>query len=117
MVAAIDEATDKVTFFTASTKLTDESKAILDRVAAAMKANPNRRLGIIGHTDSQGDADKNVKLSYARAQACADYLASKDVPSNQMEVAGMGEQMPITSNRTAEGREQNRRVEFQLLEN
>jgi len=116
MVSTIDEATDKVTFFTASTRLTDESLAILDKVAVVMQANPSRRLGIIGHTDSQGDADKNVKLSYARAQACADYLVSKGVPSNQMEVAGMGEQMPVTSNQTAAGREQNRRVEFQLLE-
>lgn len=116
MVATIDEATENVTFIVASTTLTDESKSILDKVAAVMVANPERRLGIIGHTDSQGEADKNVRLSFARAQACADYLASKDVPANQMEVAGMGEQMPISSNLTADGRKQNRRVEFQLLE-
>jgi len=116
MVAAIDAATERVSFVTASTELTDDSKTILDEVAALMSANSTRRLGIIGHTDSRGEADANVKLSYARAQACADYLAAKGVKSNRMEVAGMGEQMPISSNLLAEGREQNRRVEFKLLE-
>ncbi len=115
MVATIAEASSVVSFYTASIVLTDESKTVLDKVAALMGNNPTKRLGIIGHTDALGDADSNVELSFARARACAAYLADKGVASARIDAAGMGEQMPLASNQTEQGRERNRRVEFRLL--
>ena len=115
MVATIAEASSVVSFYTASIVLTDESKTVLDKVAALMDNNPTKRLGIIGHTDALGDADSNVELSFARARACAAYLADKGVASARIDAAGMGEQMPLASNQTEQGRERNRRVEFRLL--
>lgn len=67
---------------------------------------------IVGHTDSVGDADYNMQLSEARAQAVADKLVSRGVSSEQITVKGRGEYEPRESNETEAGRALNRRVEF-----
>ncbi len=66
---------------------------------------------VIGYTDSTGDAKYNLGLSERRAQAVRDYLVSLGVPADKMRVLGRGENDPIASNDTKEGRAQNRRVE------
>ncbi len=71
-------------------------------------------LNIAGHTDSQGDAKLNLDLSERRAKRCYDYLVSKGIAAGRMASAGFGETKPVGDNKTAAGREQNRRVEFEL---
>jgi len=67
---------------------------------------------IIGHTDSTGRAEYNLGLSKRRAQAVSDYLVSTGVDANKLRVLGRGEEAPIASNETSDGRAQNRRVEI-----
>ena len=65
---------------------------------------------VVGHTDDIGSNAYNKKLALRRAQAVKDYMVSKRVDPNKIEVEGKGEQDPIASNKTKEGRSQNRRV-------
>ncbi len=75
----------------------------------------NRTDPYCGHTDSQGDNDKNQLLSEKRAQASVDFLVQKGVAQERLLTAGFGETKPIASNKTAKGRTLNRRVEFELV--
>ena len=75
---------------------------------------PDRRLRIIGYTDALGELRYNRRLSEARAAAVADYLASRGVGAEQMELVAGGPENAISSNETEEGREANRRVEIAL---
>jgi outer membrane protein OmpA-like peptidoglycan-associated protein len=68
----------------------------------------------VGHTDSVGDESKNMQLSQRRADAVRDYLVMHGVPDGRVTAQGMGETQPITDNRTAESRANNRRVEIIL---
>jgi OOP family OmpA-OmpF porin len=98
-----------------SGELTGESTAILDQVAASLKARPDiTSVAVIGHTDSSGAASYNQMLSEKRAKAVADYLASQGVDSGILSSKGMGEDSPIADNATSEGRAMNRRVELKL---
>ncbi len=101
-----------VNFHTDSDKLTDESTAILDRVARTLSAHPEIKVEVAGHTDSDGDAAYNKDLSQRRANAVMAYLASKGVKAGNMRAKGYGEEQPITSNDTPEGKAMNRRVEL-----
>jgi OOP family OmpA-OmpF porin len=71
-------------------------------------------IDIIGHTDSTGPADYNQGLSERRAQAVADYIISEGIDAAIIDVSGEGENNPIASNDTAEGRAQNRRVDINV---
>ena len=88
------------------------SFALLTEVAQALKDNPTIKVEIQGHTDSQGSDRANLKLSQKRAESVRTYLIKKAVTSDRMVAKGYGESTPIADNRTAEGRSQNRRVEF-----
>jgi len=89
------------------------SNATLDKVAEIAKKYPNLKLRVEGHTDSTGSADLNQTLSQKRADAVRNYLTSNGgIPGDQVVAAGFGKTRPIASNDTAEGRAQNRRVEF-----
>ncbi len=85
---------------------------ILNQVADVMKDNPTYLLAINGHSDSQGDDDKNLILSEKRADAVKLYIVSKGVKADRMVSKGYGETVPVADNNTAAGRTQNRRVEF-----
>ena len=71
---------------------------------------------ITGHTDDQGTADYNQKLSERRANSVMEYFAKKGIPAANMKAVGQGFNVPITSNKTEEGRAINRRVELDLLQ-
>lgn len=101
-----------VTFASNRATLTGNSTSVLDRVADGLKANPDVRIEIGGHTDRTGDDAHNMKLSEARAAAVRDYLVSQGVDRSRIEVRGYGETMPVADNETAEGRAKNRRVEL-----
>jgi outer membrane protein OmpA-like peptidoglycan-associated protein len=104
-----------VNFKTDSDELTAESLAILDGVSETLVANPEIRVMVAGHTDSDGDDAYNKDLSQRRAQSVVDYLVGKGVAAQNMEAAGFGEEQPFASNETAEGKAQNRRVELNRL--
>jgi OmpA-OmpF porin, OOP family len=88
------------------------SFGLLNEVAQALKDNPKIKVEVQGHTDSQGDDAFNLKLSQKRAEAVRTYLIKKAVTSDRLAPKGYGENVPIADNRTADGRGQNRRVEF-----
>ena len=101
-----------VTFATGKTELTDESKAILVNVAHSLAANPDVHVEIAGHTDNTGSRKANTRISAARARAVQDFLLANGVSAGQTTTRGYGPDKPIASNKTAEGRAQNRRVEL-----
>lgn len=104
-----------VNFETGKAKLTPESLPVLDDIAAQLQAATNIVLEVSGHTDNRGNAAKNTALSESRAQAVADYLISKGISKDRLSVKGFGSTRPVATNKTAEGRMQNRRVEFNRL--
>ena len=87
----------------------------LDLIAAIMKEYSKAKFSIQGHTDSQGRAASNKKLSERRAKAVLDYLVVKaGISADRLVSAGFGEDYPIADNKTRAGRAQNRRVEIKL---
>jgi outer membrane protein OmpA-like peptidoglycan-associated protein len=110
----LDIAMRDVQFDLGRATLRPESFTVLNQVADIMRDYPQYRLRIHGHTDNIGSAANNQRLSEQRARSCYEYLASRGVSTNRMSFVGFGESRPISPNDTAEGRAQNRRVEFQL---
>ena len=104
-----------VNFKTDSDELTAESLAILDGVSTTLSENPQIRVMVEGHTDSDGDDAYNKDLSQRRAQSVVNYLSSQGVDANNMIAKGFGEEQPIAGNDTAEGKAENRRVELNRL--
>lgn len=103
-------------FATGSAALEDRDYASLAELAAFLKADPRRRIALVGHTDAVGALDKNIALSRLRATAVMERLAERyGVPREQMEANGMGYLAPVAPNTTPRGREANRRVEAVLL--
>ena len=114
---AIFESTiDGVKFKPGSSDLDTNTKVILDVAVAALLKFPDIRVEIQAHTDSQGSLAYNRNLSDIRAKSVGDYLESKGIRRDRMEVVGYGETRPLATNQTREGRAQNRRVEFHLLD-
>jgi OOP family OmpA-OmpF porin len=90
--------------------------ASLEALAAFLKEDPERRVALVGHTDTVGGLAGNLRLSRERAQAVLERLATQyGIPRAQLEADGTGYLAPIASNRTPEGREANRRVEVVYL--
>ena len=97
-----------------SARITGASERNLNEIYNLMMQNPNTTYVIEGHTDSVGDAGYNKNLSQKRAQAVVNYLVSKGMSTSKLSAIGYGEEQPIASNATKEGREQNRRVVIKL---
>lgn len=96
--------------------LQDASAAELDRLYNLLTRYPELRVRILGHTDDQGAAEYNRKLSEARAKAVVDFLVNeKGVNPARLEYKGMGESAPAAANATEEGRRRNRRTEFEII--
>jgi OOP family OmpA-OmpF porin len=91
-----------------------EFTPVLDEGVDILKANPDAKIVIGGHTDSVGTDAYNQKLSERRAQSVLDYFAKKGIDKNRMKAVGYGEAKPIADNKTKEGRALNRRVELQV---
>ena len=85
---------------------------VLTTLAESMKTDKKAKLRIEGYTDSIGSESYNLELSRKRAQAVADYLISEGIDADRLMVIPMGESNPSASNKTAEGRAMNRRVEI-----
>lgn len=108
-------AAKAVQFETSKSLLKEESFSILDDIVEIMRQYPSYSLGISGHTDNVGDDNENFKLSTERARACYDYLIYRGVKAERLRYVGFGESRPIATNNTRTGREQNRRVEFEMI--
>ena len=102
----------KIHFEYNKSKIRSVSYPILNTVARVLKDFPNIAIRIEGHTDSRGSGSYNKKLSNNRAKSVRTYLIGQGIDSSRMTSIGYGEDRPIASNRTKEGRAQNRRVEF-----
>jgi outer membrane protein OmpA-like peptidoglycan-associated protein len=108
---------EKVYFDNGKATIKPVSNSLLDAVAAAILARDDVKLvRVEGYTDNVGDASFNQSLSQARAESVRDYLIGKGVAADRIEAKGFGEAMPIASNNNRVGREQNRRVEFKVIE-
>ena len=105
-----------VNFTSSSDTLTPEAQLALDRVAETLGNYPDVVVSVEAHTDNQGAAAGNLELSKQRALSVARYLASKGVSGAQLKPQAFGESRPRTSNATAAGRAQNRRVEINIVE-
>lgn len=106
---------DKVFFATGKSTILPKSFGLLDQVAAVIMGHPELlHIVIEGHTDSVGSADMNRKLSQDRANSVMAYLEKQGVAPDRLAARGYGPDRPAADNKTAAGREQNRRVEFVL---
>lgn len=104
-----------VTFEPSSADLTPEAFEALDRVAVGLTERPDVRVRVVGHTDSTGSRDGNLRLSQARAESVVAYLTSQGIGSSRLEAEGRGPDEPIADNETTDGRRQNRRVELERI--
>jgi outer membrane protein OmpA-like peptidoglycan-associated protein len=104
-----------INFDTDSDKIRDESKPTLDRIAALLKAKPDWKLSIEGHTDATATAQHNQQLSERRAAAVKVHLVAAGIDATRLSAKGLGATKPAASNATAMGRAQNRRVELVKL--
>jgi OOP family OmpA-OmpF porin len=96
-------------------KIRDKSFKMLDAAVAVLQKFEGIRLEISGHTSSEGDAERNKELSLERADAVKTYLLEKGVAPDRIVARGAGPDEPVADNKTAKGREQNRRIEFKIL--
>ncbi|MDF1856523.1 OmpA family protein [Pseudooceanicola sp.] len=105
----------KISFEPGSAKVDSQSLATMNDIAETLKLCGPIRMEIGGHTDSQGRETMNQQLSQARAQAVLNELRNRRILTASYTAKGYGETAPIASNKTEEGREENRRIEFKLL--
>ena len=106
----------QVLFATDKAALKPEAQALLDRVAAFLQKNLQWQVEIQGHTDNTGPKAWNETLSQMRADSVKNYLVTRGVAADRLTAKGFGWSEPIASNDTAEGRQQNRRVDFRPTE-
>jgi len=107
---------NNILFETGKSVLTASSYAELNRLFNILLDNPLMKIEISGHTDKTGSETINFKLSEERAKAVVDYLVQMGINRSRMEFRGFGSLQPIDDNATPQGRANNRRVEFKILE-
>ena len=110
------ELKQKVFFKFNKAKIMPQSYDMLKEVADALVQNPTIKISIEGHTDSKGRDRYNKKLSDQRAKSVRQFLVKNGVAPDHMVAIGYGEERPIADNDTEEGRDMNRRVEFNIIE-
>jgi OOP family OmpA-OmpF porin len=101
-----------VRFASNSTEMVGGGAAAISSVATVLEKNPKMRLEIGGHTDSAGAAAYNQDLSERRAKAVKSALVERGIDASRLDTRGYGEEDPVADNATAEGRAENRRIEF-----
>ena len=117
-IAVGSKITLKNVFFdTGKSTLRAESNGELDRVVKLLKDVPNLKIEISGHTDNTGSASLNETLSQQRAESVVMYLKNKGITPNRLTAKGYGSSKPVSSNSTEDGKQQNRRTEFEIKGN
>ena len=104
-----------ITFASDSATLSSGIQSDLNAVATNLQSYPNSTVQVIGHTDSTGEAGYNQNLSVQRANSVVNVLAGAGVSFTRLQGMGRGEDQPVASNLTEEGKAQNRRVEIVIL--
>lgn len=105
-----------VLFETGETELRGEAMESLVEVVDLLQSEPEKDIRIEGHTDSTGNSETNLRISQERAESVLEALVSLGVDAGRITAAGMGQDFPIATNETEEGRAQNRRVDVILLD-
>lgn len=96
--------------------LQESAFTVLDELVAYLKRKDDDRIELGGHTDNVGSPASNQKLSLDRANTVRDYLIAKGIDGNRITAKGYGHTKPISENKTAEGRAENRRTEVTILD-
>jgi outer membrane protein OmpA-like peptidoglycan-associated protein len=109
------ELKEKIAFAWDSAQLDEASRPVLDDVVQALKDNPGVRVQVDGHASSEGVEAHNQALSERRASAVLDYLVARGIARERLASKGFSSSVPVATNRTAAGREKNRRVEFDVV--
>ncbi|HEX9949278.1 MAG TPA: OmpA family protein [Thermodesulfobacteriota bacterium] len=104
-----------VNFAFNSAELTPQSKGILNEWVARIKSDTTIRVEVAGHTDNIGSDAYNQQLSQRRAKSVVDYFVSQGVSVDRLKAVGYGKTKPVASNKTEEGRAENRRVELHIF--
>ena len=111
------EVLEKVYFDTNKTTIKEESFPLLNDIAELLEQHPDITLiRIEGHTDSRGSASSNRRLSQGRSQSVRQYLIDNGIVAARMTAEGFGEDMPVAEGSSEEAWEQNRRVEFVIVQ-
>lgn len=108
---------DAVRFATNKATLTNQAKTNLDKLIPVFKEYADTNIEIYGYTDNTGTPAYNLTLSDKRAESVKNYLISKGLASSRFKTTGLGIANPIATNENADGRSQNRRVEFAIIAN
>lgn len=108
---------EKVFFATGKDAVLERSFGLLRQVAAVLKAHQElKHVRVEGHTDNVGKPEKNLDLSQRRAANVRSFLIKEGIDGERLQAVGYGQEKPVDNNKTASGRENNRRVEFVILE-
>ncbi len=109
--------TEKINFASGKSVIDKKSFSLLDDIVKVLVKYPGvKKVSVEGHTDSDGMDDANLKLSQARVEAVVKYLTDKGIDAARLTAKGFGETTPIAPNDTPDGKGQNHRVEFKILE-
>jgi len=111
------EFTSNVLFAFDKSNLTDDSKTSLNKLVKVLNSYPDTNIEVQGHTDSKGSISYNQNLSEQRASVVTGYLDNNGIIDSRLTLKGFGESSPKYTNETADGRSQNRRVEFLITAN
>lgn len=103
-----------IQFRQSSSTVRQSSLPLLDRLIEFAYDCRQQKIAIVGHSDATGNEPWNVQISKIRAQTVADHLIAGGVPAERLIVEGIGSRQPLAENDTAQGRERNRRIEFEL---
>ncbi|HTN36012.1 MAG TPA: OmpA family protein [Arachidicoccus sp.] len=105
---------DRLYFKTSSSDLTDDSKKQLNNISLILKAFPNAAIKLGGYTDNSGNAEANLQLSSKRANAAQAQLVRDGIDKSRVAAEGYGQEHPLASNDTPEGKAQNRRIDLRV---
>jgi len=105
---------DHLNFESASTQLTSDSAGTVNEVAQVLHAYPNAQVQLVGNTDNTGTRESNQRLSEDRAVAVKAMLVNQGVASDRISTQGVGQDHPVASNDTEDGRARNRRIELNV---
>jgi outer membrane protein OmpA-like peptidoglycan-associated protein len=109
---AIYSVSEKVLFNSGESTLRKQAEQNLNEIASSITNHSKGDVRVYGYTDSTDSKESNKELSQKRAEAVRSYLISKGIPENRISIYAEGEDNPVSTNATSQGRQQNRRVEI-----